>query len=1112
MPPLTRKTLEEIYVKKTDLEHVLDRPDTYIGSVKKTIQEMYVFDDTTLKMLKKQIEVCPGLLKIFDEVLVNAIDHSVNNTDVTFIKIEISKETGEISVLNNGPGIPVEVHQKEKVYVPEMIFGSFRTSSNYDDTATRITGGLNGLGATCTNAYSKYFTIETVDSNKKLKYLQTFSDNMNSKTVPKVTKCSTKSYTKITFLPDYSRFGMKNLELGTYEAMRRRVYDTVATTNKNIQVYFNGTKLLQKTFLDFTKLFTTDPVVVTETTSFEVSPGVELVWEIAASPSESYDQVSFVNGVCTTLGGKHVDHIVSLITKKLGTVLETKKKLTNLKPSFIKDRLMFFVKATVVKPGFSSQSKECLTTPVKDFGIKIDVSDSLITKLYKSRITDDIVAFSNFKMEKEVGKATDGKKRNKINVPKLDDAFLAGTTKSDKCTLILTEGESAKTFALHGVNYLSKGKEIYGVFPLRGKLLNVREATQQQILTNEEILNLKKILGLQQGKKYLDTKELRYGSVMLLTDSDLDGSHIKGLVMNFFSTWWPELLEKPGFIRTLKTPIVKLKPKGRGTVIEFYTLQEYESFKETESLLNYKVVYYKGLGTSDKQESVDCFKKLETHSVYYESKSPGETDLAMKLAFEKTQADNRKLWLQQYDPTSFLDQHHSNRVEYGEVIHKELIHFSIEDLHRSIPSMVDGLKPSQRKILYGCFEKGLSDIIKVFQLGSYVAEVSSYHHGPVSLEGAIISMAQNFTGSNNINLLTPAGNFGTRRLASGSDHASSRYINTKLEPITKILFPVEDRPVLNYLNDDGFKIEPQYYIPLLPLILVNGASGIGTGFSTNCPPHNPKQVYENVKRYFRKEKLEPLTPWYRNFKGSVQSQDEGKYNIIGVYKRVTPTHLQITELPVGVWTDDYKIFLDKLLETNGLQGFLEYTNNSTDENIQFDLVFDKNCLDKFLKMSTEKILKSLKLVKTVTVTNMHLFDSKGLIKKYKNAEEIIEEFCQVRLELNLTRKNYLLKLWKKELEIMNSKYIFVTDIMKEKVKVFKVKKSYIKEQLASFRYLLVDGSYDYLINLPIHSFSEETLEDLNKKIIKHQDKIIVLEEKTETDIAMEDLEQLEKFI
>ena len=520
--------------------------------------------------------------------------------------------------------------------------------------------------------------------------------------------------------------------------------------------------------------------------------------------------------------------------------MQQKKKKT-VKTQHIKDNLVIFVKSIIVNPSFDSQSKETLTTQVSKFGSKCEVTDKFIDKLYKSGIVDKALSLTEFHDQKKLVK-TDGKKTSKLIIPKLDDANFAGTKNSHECTLILTEGDSAKTMAISGLSVV--GRDKYGVFPLRGKIMNVKDATLQKISDNVEITALKKILGLEQNKKYTDISSLRYGSIMIMTDQDHDGSHIKGLLFNIFQSLWNSLYKIDGFLTSMLTPIIKASNKT--DVISFYNMTDYEKWLETDTgKKNWKIKYYKGLGTSSDQEAKEYFKNMKKITYKYSDNSDEKID----LAFNKKRADDRKTWLQNYDKNNVLDYTKTN-VEYDTFINKEFIHFSNRDLERSINHICDGLKESTRKILFACIKRKLyTNEIKVAQLAGNVSEVTAYHHGENSLQQAIIGLAQIYVGTNNINILDPNGQFGSR-IQGGNDASSPRYIYTLLSELTKLIFREDDACVLNYLEEDGLIIEPEYYIPIIPMILVNGAKGIGTGFSTDIPCFNPKQLIHYILKNF----------------------------------------------------------------------------------------------------------------------------------------------------------------------------------------------------------------------------------------------------------------------
>ena len=933
------------YKKLNQREHVLARPGMYIGSIEEDSYETWVFDSSdTNKMVKRPIKYIPGLFKIFDEILVNAIDHSIrvkalkdvdNNVNlVKTIKVSINKETGVIEVVNDGEGIEVIEHPEHKVYIPELIFGNLLTSTNYDDDAERTIGGMNGIGSKACNIFSEYFEVETVDRKRKLLYTQRFESNMSIVQPPSITKFTRKPYTTIRFKPDYAKFKMTTLSLDMYDMLVKRVYDACAVTEQDVTIYLNDTKLEYKNFEKYVDLY-----IGLKSDHTRVHEQISDRWEVVASYNDfnGFDQVSFVNGIWTLRGGKHVEYIMNQIVKKLSDMIQKKNKNANIKPQNIKDNLILFVKSTIVNPTFDSQSKETLTTPASKFGSKAEVSDKFIDKLYKTGIADKILEICELNNNKDL-KKTDGKKKSVIKgIPKLEDANWAGTSKSKECTLILTEGDSAKTMVLAGLSQV--GRDRYGVFPLKGKLMNVKDTSIKKITDNEEITNLKKILGLETSKNYTSLDDLRYSRVMLMCDSDVDGSHIKGLVFNLFHTLWPSLFKTDDFITTLLTPIVKVtNNRNKSNVMSFYCLTDYETWKneqeKTNTLDNWRIKYYKGLGTSTSEEAKQYFKDLKIVTYTY---NIDQSDESIELAFNKKKADERKDWLSNYDRKQILD-YDKTHVAYQDFVHKELIHFSNYDLERSIPNLVDGLKVSQRKIMFSCFKRNLVDNeIRVAQLASYVSENSCYHHGEASLQSAIISMAQNFVGSNNINLLRPNGQFGSR-VHGGKDSGAPRYIYTLIERVTSAIFNKQDNGILTYLNDDGIDIEPEYYLPIIPIVLVNGAIGIGTGFSTNVPCYNPKDIINVLRLLLTDEQVceetASLVPWYMGFKGSIEKQNE-KFVSRGKFAKLSATKIQITELPVGTWSEDFKELLEGMLEKD----LKLYESNCSDVSVSFDLHF-----------------------------------------------------------------------------------------------------------------------------------------------------------------------------
>ncbi len=1128
------KQISKKYQKMDQVEHVLKLPDTYVGSVERQRDVINVIvkeeqnEQIRNTIQKKPISYIPAFYKIFDEIIANAedqdtrlkLDHKLflqskkkNKKSIELvseIKINIDKETGMISVYNDGDGIDIIKMKEHDMYPAELIFGCLLTSTNYDESQEKVTGGKNGFGAKLANIYSTKFIVETVDRHRKKYFKQEFRDNMSIKSEPFIKKYTEKPFTRITFYPEFSRFGMTGMEDDVFSLFEKRAYDVAAWTNQTVRVYFNDQLIDISGFEEYSKLYLSD-------TKQRVYEKVNDKWEILAThnDNEVFEQISFVNGINTIRGGKHVDYIVDQIKDKMVEWIKRKKKL-NVKPIYVKNQLMVFVKATIVNPSFDGQTKETLTTSKSKFGSICEISQKFINQLAETGIVEKIIMQAEYKNSKVLRK-TDGKKTLMIRgIPKLTDANKAGGKFSKRCTLILTEGDSAKSMAISGLSEV--GRDYFGVFPLRGKLVNVKDADIDKILKNSEISNLKKIIGLKTGEDYFGKTEsnwpLRYGKLMIMCDQDVDGSHIKGLLMNLFHTFWPSLL-KDDFVTSLITPIIKAT-KGKN-VITFYTLTDYEDWKKlNKNGKGWKIKYYKGLGTSTAKEAKEYFRTMKNVQYKWNEQESNES---IDLAFNKKRSDDRKNWLQQYDRNEILDSN-DKEVSYNDFIEKEFKHFSNYDLERSIPSICDGFKPSQRKILFSCFKRNLKNEIKVAQLAGYASEHSAYHHGEASLQGTIVKLAQNYVGSNNINYLKPNGQFGTRMLG-GKDSASPRYIFTQLNNITFKLFNSSDFPLLRYNDEDGLSIEPKWYLPILPTVLINGTQGIGTGYSSNIPNFNPLDIIKAIKSKLQNKSYPSPTPWYRNFKGTITPLLNNRYQSKGIWKKIGSDRIQVTELPIGTWTEDYKQFLETLLidkqKPNSKQVLLSFDDNSSETQVDFLLRFRSITLMRILKKNELAIDKLLKLTttKSTNLSNMHLYSTQGIIKKYNSVNEIIDEFYDLRLEYYQKRKDYLLYKLKKELQLISYKVKFINEILEDTIDLRKKKKVVIHKLLHDKQYPKLRNnkedkkSYDYLIKMPMDTLTDEKLETLNKILNIKQNEFTIIQDTTSKQMWENDLIDLE---
>jgi len=1121
--------LAQQYQQKTDKQHILDNPDTYIGSVENVDSNMWVYDDLTNKIVLRDIEYIPGLYKLFDEGIVNCRDHVVRMIQsnmiekkfVSYIDTTIS-EDGVITLSNDGNGIDIAKHPENNLWIPEMIFGHLRTSTNYNKDEKKIVGGKNGFGFKLVLIWSEYGKIETVDHIRGLKYVQEFKRNLDEICPPVITKAAgQKPYTKVTFKPDYRRLHTNGLTTDMLALLKKRVYDIGAVTDhsiKKIKVGYNGEIVPVKNFQQYIDLY-----IGTKEHSKRVYEQPDERWEyaVALSPTHEFVQVSFVNGIVTNKGGKHVDYITGQIVRKLCDYIEKKKKI-KVNSTSIKEQLILFLRCDIENPAFDSQTKDFMNTPSAKFGSSCVVSDSFIEKVAKMGVMDVAMSLTEAKENKQA-KKTDGSKTKTIRgIANFIDANFSGTTQSKDCILILCEGLSAMSGIVSGLS--SNDRNTIGIYPLKGKLLNVRGTAIKKIAENKEITDIKKILGLETGKVYntiIDVHQnLRYGKIMYMTDQDLDGSHIKGLCINLFHSEWASLIKIPGFLSFMNTPILRAK-KGQQVKL-FYNDGEYETWKQTfgpSGPTGWTIKYFKGLGTSTSAEFKEYFANKKIVDFVYTGETSDDT---IDKVFNKERPDDRKTWLENYDKNAYLDTNRPN-VQYEEFINREMIHFSTYDCARSIPNMVDGLKTSLRKILFSAFKRKLTSEIKVAQFSGYVSEHSAYHHGEASLNGAIVNMAQNFVGSNNINLLEPNGQFGTR-LQGGDDSASERYIFTMLNSLTRYLFPEADDAILNYLDDDGTIVEPEYYVPIIPFALMNGISGIGTGFSCNIAPYNPKTIIQYLKNKLSNQPTNGIEfiPYYEGFKGSIHKIAEQKYLIKGLYEKIGDDKIRITELPVGTWTMPYTTFLESLMDGSAVDkagkkippSIKDFTSVCTEVSIDFTVVFPKEKLAD-LENSRDAngcngVEKLLKLFTTISTTNMHMFDSNIKLHKYNNVEEIIENFYNIRLLTYQKRKDYLVADMEKKLVKLSNRARYIQETLTGAIDLRRKTSEQVSVLLTSMNFALYDGDYKYLVKMPMDSVTQENVASIMKEKTDTELELSELKRTTLEKMWSKELDELEK--
>lgn len=1106
------------YEKSDPISHIHKRPDMYVGSlrVRPTPREWLASPDGEKIEEKTDVSYSEGLMRIFIEPLSNAIDNVWRSRQAgkkpTKIKVSIDAASGVSSIWNDGLHIPIEIHETEKIYNPELIFGHLMAGSNLDDTEARLSSGRNGLGVKLLNVFSRTFTVDIYDPDRHLHYTQHWRNNMRECDPPILR--SKKSggatgYCSITFVPDFEKFHMTGYDDTTLRMFTKYCMDAAMITR--LPVFYNDKKYVFKSLAEYAALY---PVVVVnekkkETVSIEANPWSYELDEyktsivIASSQNEDYREIGFVNGIYTREGGVHTDAVLS----ELMTALLPKFSKNGIAAKDLKPHFMIFVNAWIPNPEFSNQSKTRLLAPPFPFKLESRYATTISKWSFVDKIQELIRAKQLLTLRK-----TEKKSRSFRQIEGLDQANLAGTKESANCTLILCEGLSAKTYATKGIATgwnSRKGRDYFGIYPLRGKLLNVRNASLKSISENKEISDVIQTMNLKHLVDYTTDESfatLRYGRIMIITDADEDGHHICSLILNVFHSLFPTLFQRPqAFFHLMMTPIAKIF-QGTTTVTDFYNDYEYQQaltrFEKEHAKI--RVKYFKGLGTSTDEEIRTTFGHKVVSFL-----ADDQMDYYMNKLFHKNFANERKEWLTTFDPAVYRTPTDSYAV--SEYFCQDLIKFSIGDCRRNIPCLYDSLKVSQRKILYSVFKKNLTPgakSMKVAQLAGYCAETSNYHHGEQCLYDTIVRMSHDFPGSNNIPYFARDGQFGSRSYL-GKDAASARYIFTKCAPTTRLLFPPEDDDLLTYTLDDGDRVEPDFYVPIVPMILVNGCTaGIGTGWSSFIPCFNVMDIIKAICEWIRdrdddKVRALELPPYYKGFTGTItkMATDATKYECRGVMKeaslggRKKGRAFEITEIPIGVSTNKYKEDLELMMEGRKLKSMKNY---STPDTVRFVI----EPADDF-----EPTMENMKLINTISLNNMVLFTENQRLQRFGTVGEILLLYMSKRLDLYDARRKRMLADLDHQILVSTQKRRFIEEVDKGEMVVCRVAEEVLVERLTARGYQPID-EFHHIFSIPIRDLTQAKIASLDEKIEKLVAAREALKKKRSRDMWREELDAL----
>jgi DNA topoisomerase-2 len=1076
--------MSDEYKVLSDVDHVLQRPEQYVGDTTSCYISDWIWDEGLKQMVfKKKLMHNEGLIKTIFEVIDNCADNASRTIDPT-TTIDVTMQNGIITVKNDGAGIRIERLALNGLYIPTTVFGVPRSGSKFNEDRNG-TIGMNGLGVKLTNILSKTFSVVCVDKRVGKVFSQTWKNNMKDCGTEKIKDApsNVRWTTIVSMVPDLDYFNRPENECNItiidelIPVIHTRLLQVSVSHPAPLKIYFNKVSIKCKGIKAYMRLFPVDR------TFFErVNDDFE--YGVTISPDGMFTHQSIVNCQRTTSNDStHTKYVTTTVVNAISNHLKKKGMSVRLSPSQISNNLFIFVNIRVKNPTFTSQTKVHLSTPIDVVKYPIDVA-RVMGLVKKSGLLQKLEDQLSQKALASMQSTLNGSKRGTVSIPKLDDAEEAGKSRSRKTTLFLVEGDSAKTMVTTGMSVI--GRDYYGVFPLKGKLLNVIGASPTQLKDNTEIGNIMKIVGLNFGKTYdTDTEfgTLRYGNVCILCDADVDGIHITGLLLAFFNYYWPALIRR-GFLGRFVTPIVKAT---RHTVIKrFFTMRDYSDFAAVNDMTGWKVQHLKGLGTSEKEDTLTYFKAMDKYHLKCFTGDDETADLINHI-FDPKESNWRKDWLLKPMNTPLLD-YSQPVMNISQFLRTEMYDFSIYNIKRAIPSAIDGLKVSQRKVLYTCFSKfkaDSGDLFKVAQLAALAAAKTNYAHGEVSLQNTIINMAQSFSGSNNMPLLYAGGEFGSRRL-NGADAASSRYIFTTLLPDARYLFKDRSENVLEYLIEENVKVEPKYYVPTLPLVLINGTNGIATGFRSLVPSFNPSDILDIIRgKLSASGRRKELVPWYGD-----TYRTNHKTRLVGdnwvfegeiVYNETT-RKITITEIPIGVSIEDYKIkVLDRMIEKDVIRS-VSIKHPSPNE---VNFVIDGYAGD------TLDLIETFGLRKTMTTKCMNLLDVDGVIKNFTTPEAILEYWYEQRRKCVYDTHKEGVRVFNHVIEELFTKYQFIKAIVDGVVNIRKRKTAEIVHDLVVAG-VSVDKEYIMKL-LTSMSLSCLTVERYTELKNQHENKQVELE-------------------
>lgn len=1046
------------------IAHVLQCPGMFLDTPEIVNEEKLVYVKEHDQLMIQMIEYIPLAERCFVEILCNAGDnlnytrrrlaqlgasasemeriasgYTIRATEVTFL------ENSTISIKSWGKPLSVGMHSEYGIPIPTCSFGRMNSGRNY--VKGRLDSGVHGGGSKYTNIFSELFKVIVCNAEEGLRFEQTWSNNMSVASEPIYSPYENEkeSSVEIIYQLDFPRLAIEGYSDDYYALFTRYVMEQSFVTD--VPIVLNG-ETLDLRGLEYLKVYhgkdystKTDPIHFEQTMHEDNGDFKQYISLYILDTPDEGCFVSFVNGIITPSGGEHVnsayhalgDFMIKEINdrslKELGSRAEsmTVKELNRYKVTLrdVKKHFSILLTTRLVDPSFKGQSKSTLRSPKPVIVLDSDLINQLRNFTAFSRLSTELDA-----KQLRVLKSTNGRKSKHINSDKCEDANWAGTAKSGECSLYLAEGSSGATYGQTMTDITPNGRDTIGILPLKGKPLNVMNASDEQLANNEEYKELVKVLGLKWNKDYSSEqarKTLRYGRVVIMTDADLDGHHISGLLVLFFFVKFPSLV-KAGYVHMYLSPIMRAYPPRSKTAIPFFREHDYQRWlDETVDNHKYRRYYYKGLGSSDEEEiRLDC---KDPHYIVLNYDELASRYL--RLAFDEKCSYQRKVWIARRQDSCIPLKGERNISEH---IDKEVGSYSESTLIRAIPEIMDGLKDSQRKVLYGgmqVWKNKSTPKLRADRVIGKIGDLTHYHHNDGILHAVIYSMGHTYVGGPNMAFFKAKGRIGTRH-KNGKDASAARYPYLKLRSIVDYVFPKPDRKLWDYRLEEGDKAEPRCLFPIVPLLLINGSSGISTGYMTHFPCYDPHEIITWIQNYLIDPSLNDgveLMPWYNGFTGEIiphdrnrkneednslhddclpedlrkadmQLIDESEYYVCdkrgkrriyhsalsrGRFHMDTQHRIHIEEIPIGESPYNYRLWLDSLICEKRIKTF---DNHCAGDKIHF-------IIEGWTGPLTHK---ALRLERHIPLSNMTaLVDGKP--RRFIHVEQVLELFCKRRLQI-----------------------------------------------------------------------------------------------------------------